>query len=83
MSNRLNVEAVLADTAAAVDAAIIASGRTKRWISEESGIPYATLNRKLAGKTDFTFRELFALADVLQVSPASFMPRAFGLAVSA
>lgn len=73
----------LREITARVRQAIRASGRTKRWVSEESGIPYATLNRKLAGKTDFTFRELFALADVLKVSPASFMPRAFRLAVSA
>ena len=63
--------------AAAVQQAITDSGRTKLSVSEETGIPYATLNRKLAAKTDFTFRELLALAEVLKVSPAQFTPSPF------
>lgn len=78
-----SADTCLREITARVRQAIRASGRTKRWVSEESGIPYATLNRKLAGKTDFTFRELFALADVLKVSPADLLPSAFGLAVLA
>lgn len=64
-------------TARAVRDAISESGRTKLALSDDTGIPYATLNRKLAGKSDFTFRELLTLADALGVSPAAFTPPAF------
>lgn len=64
-------------TAAAVQRAIDASGKTKVAISEATGIPYPTLNRKLAAKTDFGFRDLLALAECLGVSPATFTPPAF------
>lgn len=63
--------------AAVVREAIGDSGRSKRSISDETGIPYPTLNRKLAGKTEFSFRELFLLADALGVKPWSLTPPEF------
>ena len=66
----------LADwTAAAVQRAIDASGLTKVAVSEATGIPYATLNRKLAAKTDFGFRDLLALAGAAAVRSRPSAPR--------
>lgn len=64
-------------SARAVQQAIADAGRTKRSVSDETGIPYPTLNRKLAAKTDFSFRELLALADALNVAPSAFTPPIF------
>lgn len=64
-------------TAEAVDAAVKQTGRTKTWLSEQTGIPYSTLNRKLAAKADFSFSELLLIAEALGVSPAAFTPPAF------
>ena len=60
-----------------VAAAIADSGRTKRSVSDETGIPYPTLNRKLAGKAEFRFSELFLIADALGVPPWTFTPSEF------
>ena len=57
--------------------AISESGRTKMSLSDKTGIPYPTLNRKLAGKTEFSFSELLELAEALGVSPAAFTPPQF------
>lgn len=64
-------------TAAAVRKAIEESGRTKRSISDSTGIPYPTLNRKLDGKGEFSFSDLLAIAESLTVPPARFTPPAF------
>lgn len=82
MSNR-NAEAVNEWIALAVQDAILSSGRTKRSLSDETGIPYPTLNRKLAAKTEFSFRELLLIAEALGVSPATFTPPAFTRVASA
>lgn len=65
------------NSAAAVQEAIADSGRTKRSISDETGIPYPTLNRKLAGKAEFKFSELLVLAEALGVPPWQFTPSIF------
>ena len=67
-------------TAEAIENAIKSTGRTKLWLSEDTGIPYSTLNRKLAGKGDFTFSELLLIAESLGVSPATFTPPEFARA---
>ena len=64
-------------SAEAVREAIKSDGRTKLSLSEETGIPYPTLNRKLAAKTEFRFSELLAIAEALGVSPAKFTPPMF------
>lgn len=74
---------ITASAAQAVQMAIGESGRSKRSISDETGIPYPTLNRKLAGKTDFTFRELFLLADALGVAPWALTPPEFSKPIKA
>lgn len=64
-------------TAEAVRGAIVDSGRSKTSLSDETGIPYPTLNRKVAGKTEFSFTELLLIAEALGVSPATFTPPQF------
>jgi len=84
-----NATEVTAWTAEAVRAAIERAGMTKKSVSDMTGIPYPTLNRKTAGHSEFSFTDLLAIADVLKVSPAEFVPPPFqehsprGLAVSA
>lgn len=76
MSNP-HFESITLPTAKAVMDAIEDSGRTKKEISEITGIPYATLNRKLSAKTDFSFCELLELADALEITPSQFVPPVF------
>lgn len=66
--------------AAAVAFELNAADRTKRWLSDRSGIPYSTLDRKLKGHVDFTFTELSAIADVLGIAPWKLTPPAFSRA---
>ncbi|MBG6083281.1 helix-turn-helix domain-containing protein [Zhihengliuella flava] len=78
MSNRDELIAAITEwTAHAVQAEIDRSGMTKVAVSDETGIPYPTLNRKLAAKTEFSFRELLLLAEALNVEPSTFTPPAF------
>ena len=74
---------LMAETAELVNAAIEKSGRYKTELSEETGIPYATLNRKLAGKGEFRLSELLLLAEALEVHPSTFTPHAFAKEVAA
>ena len=64
-------------TAAAVREAIADAGRSKTSVSDETGIPYPTLNRKTAGKSEFSFSELLLIAEALGVSPTRFTPPPF------
>lgn len=70
-------------TAQAIRAALADSGVTKRYLSQKTGIPYPTLNRKVAGSRDFTLSELLAIAEALQVHPAAFVPPQFKTATPA
>lgn len=51
-----------------------ARNRTKLSVSEATGIPYSTLNRKLKGRGEFTLSELVVLADELRVHPSALLP---------
>lgn len=77
MSNRSIAADAAEWTARAVVEAIELSGLSKRRVSDETGIPYPTLNRKLAGRTDFTWRELVTISEVLAVNPSTFTPPIF------
>jgi transcriptional regulator with XRE-family HTH domain len=48
--------------------------RSKRWLSEATGIAYSTLRRKLQGEADLTVLDLARIARALQVPPASLLP---------
>lgn len=61
--------------AAAVNDAIGVSGQPRRAIAQETGIPYPTLTRKLAGKTAFSLSELFLIAAATGVTPSHLLPR--------
>lgn len=63
MSNRK-----AADLATRIEAARVTAGRTKRWLSETTGIPYPTLNRKLTVSPEaFTVQDVSRIADALAV----------------
>lgn len=68
---------IIAWTSKAVQVAIADAGRSKTSLSDETGIPYPTLNRKVAGKTEFSFTELILIAEALGVSPSTFTPPQF------
>lgn len=46
------------------------AGWSQRALSRATGIAYATLGRKIAGRSEFTMGELLAVAEALGVSPA-------------
>lgn len=70
-------------TAQAVRDAIADARRSKTSLSDETGIPYPTLNRKVAGKSEFSFTELLLVAEALGVSPHQFTPPQFQSRVGA
>lgn len=47
-------------------------GRSVRWLSEETGIAYTTLNRRFKDG-NFTAAEMFQVASVLEINPASLV----------
>jgi len=59
--------------AKAVSEAIKAGGKTQVGISEKTGIPRATLARRLSGLTPFTVAELAAIATVLEIPLTSLV----------
>ncbi len=65
------------EVASAVAFVLTEADRTKRWLSERTGIPYSTLSRKMKAQVDFTFTELFAIAEALGVAPSQLTPSAF------
>ena len=64
-------------TAKSIKTALAATGATKVALSEATGIPYPTLNRKLAAHRDFTLAELLSIAEALHVPPSSLIPPQF------
>ncbi|WP_127482083.1 helix-turn-helix domain-containing protein [Microbacterium oxydans] len=71
------INSVASEVGSIVESAIKTAGRTKVSVSDETGIPYPTLNRKAAGKSEFSFTELLLIAECIGVSPAAFVPSAF------
>lgn len=64
-------------TAQAVRNALADAGRSQKSLSDETGIPYPTLNRKLKGQREFKFSELLQIAEALAVPPSLFTPDIF------
>jgi len=50
---------------------------SKLRLAEVTGIPYSTLGRKLNGRGEFTFEELYLIAEALGERPSSFVPSVF------
>lgn len=73
----MNTQTVRQMVASAVTFELGRADRSKRWLSEKTGIPYSTLDRRLKGQKDFTFTDLANIANVLGVSPSVFTPSVF------
>jgi transcriptional regulator with XRE-family HTH domain len=70
---------VRTDIARRVAKALLDSDKSKTQLARVTGIPYATLDRKLRGVTDFSVVELLRVADALGITPASLVPPLFVL----
>lgn len=57
-----------------VSNALTEASMSKLTLARESGIPYATLDRKIRGFTDFTISELFRVAKTLEVPLENLIP---------
>jgi plasmid maintenance system antidote protein VapI len=55
------------------------SGKSCSYLADVTGIPRTTLNRKLAGRSDFTIPELTDLGDALGVKPSVWLRGIGGL----
>lgn len=66
-----------------VKAAIEADGKSQRQISELTGIPLVTLNRRLTGRAAFLTTELAEIARVLDISVVDLFLRVERLTTSA
>jgi transcriptional regulator with XRE-family HTH domain len=66
----LNTTAVIARR---VDESRRSSGCSRSYLAEVVGIPRTTLNRKLAGRSDFTIPELSDIGDALGVKPSVWL----------
>lgn len=62
--------------AEATAAAVKASGMTQRQVSEETGIPLVTLNRKLTGRVPLNSLELAMIAEAVGTTPTDLTLRA-------
>lgn len=51
------------------------SALSARELAERSGIPFTTIARKLVGGGDFSFAEIYEIAQVLQLPPSHLVPR--------
>lgn len=60
--------------ASEVLANVTQSGKSKRSVAMQAGIPYTTFTRKLDGHGDFTIRELASIAAALGVSLKNVIP---------
>lgn len=74
---RMNTpEATSARLTTAVANALRSAGLTQRAVSEQTGIPLVTLNRRLTGRSAFTVLELAAIAEVTGLSVVELAVRA-------
>lgn len=67
--------AVSAAVSKTVAAAITVNGLTPHRISELAQIPRTTLNRKLAGRGEFTITELALIAEALDTTIGDLIPQ--------
>ncbi|MDI3331446.1 MAG: hypothetical protein QJR09_12065 [Micrococcus sp.] len=65
---------ITAGTAARVREAIEAGGESINSVSEKSGIPYATLWRKVNARGPFTVTELGHVSEALKVRVVDLLP---------
>lgn len=77
MYGRHMTTAVQQAVASAVTFELARADRSKRWLSDKTGIPYSTLDRKMKARGEFTFTDLANIAAALGVSPSAFTPSVF------
>lgn len=70
-----NINPLDAEVSRTVAEAIDSRSRTRKSISDETGIPRTTLIRKLSGYTPFTVVELARIAKALGVDVLELIPR--------
>ena len=63
-----------------IGSAMEGSQLTARELAERSGIPFTTIARKLVGGGDFSFAEIYEIAQVLQLPPSHLVPRGSAVA---
>lgn len=63
-----------ATVAGTVTESINLAGYSRSKMAELSGVPYATLTRKLSGHSEFTIRELGSIAKVLNLPLRALIP---------
>lgn len=73
---RMGVTDVQATIRRIIDAVLRASGRRRRWLAQQAGIPWPDFRKRMRGDADFTTTELFAIARALDVPTALFIPPA-------
>lgn len=79
MTTPRNAQAISDAVAASIRTAIRNHGETIRSVSDAAGIPYTTLQRKLAGFTSFKVTELLRIANALGIdSPVELISDALG-----
>lgn len=61
-------------TAEKVAAARLDAGVSLQHLAEATGIPYATLHRKITGRSSFDLDQLAAVANALGVDPRDLLP---------
>ncbi|MDR1214477.1 MAG: helix-turn-helix domain-containing protein [Propionibacteriaceae bacterium] len=71
------------DVARRVAQAMVAAGMSKTKLAQLACVPYATLDRKLRGGSDFSVIELMRIADVCSVRPHSLCPSIFPMEAAA
>lgn len=74
VSHMTNTIRVCDSVAERIAKAIATAKRTKVSVSEGTGIPYITINRKLKGRGEFSLSELVLIADELGVHPSELLP---------
>lgn len=57
--------------------ALEAAKRSVKWLSDQSGTPYATLRRQLSGKASISIGQIAVYADCLCVEPMTMLPDSF------
>lgn len=78
----MDTNTITPQVAEKVCVAITRSEKSRNAVARGAGIPATTFSRKLNGHVDFTVREIFLIAEVLDISPAKLLPEMSASSVS-
>jgi len=73
-SRRMDTPTLTLEITARVTEAMERSGQSKNGLAKAIGTPRTTFNRKLAGHTQFTMLELFAISKQTNTPIGDFLP---------